>query len=146
MRINTTRFGDVEVTDGDILHFPAGLLGLEHCRQWVLLADKQNELLAWLQSTSRPEIALAVVNPRRFVTNYQARVYRSELSPLGLEAEDQPQVLVVVGKTERSVTLNLKGPLVINLRRRLGRQVIVNGDEPTQYELTPSVPPLRKIA
>jgi flagellar assembly factor FliW len=44
-------------------------------------------------------------------------------------------VLVVVGSDEDGITLNLKAPLVINLRRRLGRQVVHNHDLPLRYEL-----------
>src|SRR5947209_4673151 len=61
MRINTTRFGRLEIDVHERLLFPAGILGLEDCREWVLLADAENEALGWLQSTARREIALAVV-------------------------------------------------------------------------------------
>ena len=51
------------------------------------------------------------------------------------------KVLVIVGKNERSITLNLKAPLVINLDRRLGRQVVANNDYPVQYELSSEASP-----
>ena len=61
---------------------------------------------------------------------------KSELAPLELAEIRQAQVLVVVGKSETSITLNLKAPLVINLPRRQGRQVVANNDYPVQYELS----------
>ncbi|HEV2973179.1 MAG TPA: flagellar assembly protein FliW [Pirellulales bacterium] len=135
MWINTTRFGRLEVGANDRLLFPAGILGLEDCREWVLLADAENDALGWLQSTARREIAVAVISPRRFVAGYQLRVSRSELAPLELTEPRQAQVLVIVGKNEGTITLNLKAPLVVNLQRHLGRQVIANNDYPIQYEL-----------
>jgi flagellar assembly factor FliW len=122
------------------------LLGLENCRHWVLLADAYNEALGWLQSTSRPDIALAVVSPRRFVPYYQLRVARSELTPLALRDIKQAEVLAIVGRHEQSMTLNLKAPLVINLEQRLGRQVVSSGDQPVQYLLEVERVPLRKSA
>lgn len=74
MRINTTRFGRIDVDTGDVLHFASGLPGLEDCRDWALLADSANNALGWLQSTSRGDVALAVVSPRRFVADYQVRI------------------------------------------------------------------------
>ena len=145
MNIQTTRFGRVEIEMDDILNFPSGLLGLEACRQWVLLADAQNSALGWLQCTTRPEVAFAVVSPRRFVPDYQMRVARSELTPLELPEPKQAQVLVILGKNDRSITLNLKATLVINLAKRLGRQVITNGEHPIQYELVDRQP-LKKSA
>ena len=112
----------------------------------MLLADAENDSLGWLQSIMRPEIALAVVSPRRFVPDYQLRVARSELSALELDDLRQAQVLLVVGKNEFGVTVNLKAPLVINIDRRLASQVIANGDQPVQYQLTAEKAPLRRSA
>jgi flagellar assembly factor FliW len=84
MRINTTRFGRIDVDAADLLTFPSGLPGLEHCREWALLADSDNDALGWLQSTVRGDVAIAVVSPRRFVPQYQVRIPRSELTPLRL--------------------------------------------------------------
>lgn len=144
--IHTTRFGAVEILPEDVLSFPEGLMGLAECREWVLLADLQNEAVVWMQSLERPEIALAVVSPRRFVPDFQMRVARRELEPLHLEEVRMAQVLVIVSKAGRAVTLNLKAPLVINLQRRIGRQVITNGELPMQYEVTSASPALKKSA
>jgi len=146
MRINTSRFGRIDVAAGDVLHFPSGLPGLEDCRDWALLADSGNDALGWLQSTTRGEVALAVVSPRRFVPDYQVRIPRSELSPLEITDIRQAQVVVVVGRNGTALTLNLKAPIVINLEGRTGRQVVASGDLPMQYELGLGRPPLKKSA
>jgi flagellar assembly factor FliW len=146
MQIQTTRFGFLEVEPDAVLSFPAGILGLEDCRQWVLLADAHNEALAWLQSVMRPDIALAVVSPRRYVPGYQVRVSRAELASLELKDLRQAEVLVIVSRNEYELTLNLKAPLVINLAQRLGRQVISNADQLVQYPLETPRTVLRKSA
>ena len=91
-------------------------------------------------------MALAVVSPRRFVPDYQVRIPRSELTPLAISDISQAQVVVVVGKTDTTLTLNLKAPIVINLEARTGRQVVASGELPLQYELTINRQPLRKSA
>lgn len=145
IRINTTRFGRLDVDPTDRIVFPLGVLGLEDCREWILLADAENDALGWLQAINRREIALAVASPRRFVADYQVRVMRSEMALLELADPRQAQVLAIVGKNQRGITLNLKAPLVVNLDRRLGRQVISNSDYPIQYELA-TAPRLLKTA
>jgi flagellar assembly factor FliW len=146
MRITTNRFGRIDVDPADILHFPSGLPGLEGCREWALLADSDNDALGWLQSTTRGDVALAVVSPRRFVPDYQVRIPRSELTPLALADMRQAQVVVVVGKTDMGLTLNLKAPIVINLEARTGRQVVATGELSMQYELVTQRPSLKKSA
>jgi len=146
MRITTTRFGCIDVEASDLIRFPSGMPGLEDCREWALLADASNDALGWLQSTSRGDIAMAVVSPRRFVPEYQVRIPRSELTPLAIADIRQAQVVVVVGHNGTSLTLNLKAPIVINLEARTGRQVVASGELPMQFELSPTQPTLKKSA
>jgi len=146
MELDTCRFGKVEITPADLMVFPTGIIGLERCREWVLLADAHNDALGWLQSTTRADVALAVVSPRRFVPDYQIRVPRRELSGLKMETMEDAQVLVIVGKNDRGCTLNLKAPLVFNLRQQLGTQVVAKDDHPLQYELQAPAAPLKKSA
>jgi flagellar assembly factor FliW len=91
--------------------------------------------LAWLQSTARPEVALAVVHPKRFVPNYQLRIGRRDLAPLALTSLADAEVLVIVSSHHDDLTLNLKAPLVINVSRRLGRQVITESDATVQHSV-----------
>jgi len=135
MEIATSRFGVLRYEADDLLHFPVGMWGLEDCRNWIVLGDGQHDAVAWLQSVDQPRVALAVVSPRRFVPDYRIRVARAELEPLGFTDVREAQVLAILGRSERAMTLNLKAPLVINVQRRLGRQVLTNGDLPIRYEL-----------
>jgi len=146
MEVQSTRFGCVGFAAEDPIRFGEGLPGLRACRDWLVLADGRNPALAWLQSVDRPEVALAVVHPRRYVPRYQLRVARQELEPLELDDLRAARVLAIVTKGPRSVALNLKAPLVINVDRRLGRQVIANGPLPVQYELPNTVAGCRRIA
>ena len=146
MRINTTRFGRIDVDDADLLTFPSGLPGLEGCREWALLADAANDALGWLQSTDRPDVALAVVSPRRFVPGYQVRIPRSELLPLAIGNLRDAQLVVVVSRNGHRLTLNLKAPIVINLAARTGRQVVASGELPLQHELGDERPHLKYSA
>jgi len=145
MEISTSRFGSVDIEADDILLFPSGLVGFEECRHWVILADSDNDSVAWLQCITHPQVAAPVVSPRRFLNDYQVRVARAELTPLQLTSVDNAYVLAIVSRDGARFTVNLKAPLIINLDGRLGRQVITSDDQPMQCELTPSAP-LRKSA
>jgi flagellar assembly factor FliW len=130
----------------DVIRFPQGLLGMEDCQSWVLLGDAQNNALGWLQCTTRPDVALAVVSPRRFLPDFQFRVFRSELKTVPLKQMRDAQVLVIVGKNERGATLNLKAPIVIDVAEHIGCQLIAHGDLPLQYELSDAPARLKKSA
>jgi flagellar assembly factor FliW len=136
MNISTTRFGSLAVRDEEVLTFVDGLIGMEECRRWVLLADAQNDALAWLQSLDRGEVALAVASPRRFVPDYRVRVARRDIQPLGLSNPASAQVLVIITHSNGALALNLKAPLVIHLAERLGRQIVARDDHAVQHHLS----------
>ncbi len=136
MKVTTTRFDEIQVEPDDILFFRNGVFGFEHCRHWVLLADGNNQAVAWLQSIQKPEIALPVVSPRKFVKNYRIRLDAIDLESLIIEGTEQAFVLAVVGRDQETLTLNLRAPIVINLDRRLGAQFVTTDSQPIQYELT----------
>ncbi len=147
MQIATTHFGPIEIEIDDVLLFPNGIVAFEDCQHWVLLSDEENPALAWLQSITRSEVAVPVVSPRRFTPEYAVHVTRGQLLPLEFSQFDQVYVLTVVSQSDGDLTLNLKAPLIINLDRRLGRQVITTDNQPVALALTPSRPAqLRKSA
>lgn len=146
MKVSTTRFGEVKIEADDILLFRGGLIGFEDLQHWVVLADGDNDAVAWLQSMARPEIALPVISPRRFVSGYQVHVEGRDIDGLQLTASDQAYVLSVVSSNEHSLTANLRAPIVINLDRRLGCQVITSDDQSLQHEILPLPVHLRRTA
>lgn len=146
MKIHTTRFGSIEIEPDDILFFRNGLLGFEDCRHWVLLADVENSAIAWLQSMQHADIAMPVVSPRRFIDDYQVRLEPANVEALQLTSVEQAYVLGVVSRDEETLTLNLRAPLVINLDRRIGCQVVTVDEQPFQYELATLPVSLRRSA
>ena len=146
MIVNTTRFGDVEIEVDDVLSFPAGILGYKNSRRWVILADKENPAVAWFQSLDHSDLAMAVVSPRRFVKDYQIKISEKQIEPLLISSLNQAYVLCFVSRHQRKLTVNLRAPIVINLDRGLGMQVVTCDEQPTQYELADLTLRFRKSA
>lgn len=146
MLIQTSRFGQLQINAEDLFHFPAGVIGFEDSKRWVLLADAENEAVGWLQSTSQPDVAMAVVSPRRFAAHYRVHVSRGDLGTLCLDNLDRAFILCCVSRHPQGLTMNLKAPVIINLDRRLGCQVVTTDDQPVQWLLASSAIRLRKSA
>jgi flagellar assembly factor FliW len=146
MDVFTTRFGLLSVQSQDEIVFEHGLIGLEDCRRWVVLTDSANTALGWLQNLDQGHIAVGVVSPRRFVPDYQLRVDRADLRTLGLATIRDAEVVVIASRQVNGITLNLRAPLVINVEKRLGCQVIAKDEHPVQYPLDLQNVKLRRIA
>ena len=146
MDIYTTRFGTLSVHPQDELLFEQGLIGLEGCRRWVVLTDAENPALGWLQSIDHGHVALGIVSPRRFVRDYQLRVDRDDLRILELDTVRDAEVVVIASRQPNGLALNLRAPLVINVEKRRGCQVIAKDAHPVQFPLTAPPIQLRRSA
>ncbi len=135
MRIDTQRFGTLELQSDQLFLFPQGLIGMESLRHWTLLPDPANPSVAWLQSASRGDRAIALISPRAFFGDYRVRIAKRELSSLQLSAEAELYVMTTVSGHVGKLTTNLRSPILVNLTRRLGCQVIADASQPIQQPL-----------
>jgi flagellar assembly factor FliW len=146
MIVATTRFGEIRAEDGDVIRFDRGPFGYEDVLEWLAIPDPTNEHVGWLQAIAEPELAFAVVSPEQFASDYEFRAPAHELAPLGITRPSDAHVLAIVSCCDGNVTANLKAPLVINLERRLAKQIIAGGDLSLQHPLTPPAIDLRRAA
>jgi len=128
MKIQTTRFGEVEVKANQILEISGGLVGFPQWERFVLLEHATKSPYCWLQCVDEPSLAFLVVNPSTIVADYDVRLDPGIVELLSLNEETLKTLLAVVtvprGKSEEA-TVNLVAPIVINSERRVGKQVIL---------------------
>ena len=125
MLLESTRFGEIEVDDHDVLVLPDGLIGLPGTTYTLITTNDQSPF-RWLHSTEDPELALPVSSPWSFFSDYEVRVPDDDVSSLGLDDASGAEILCVVkaAETLEDFTINLAAPIVIHRGRRLARQVI----------------------
>ena len=136
MRIETQRFGTITLDQEQLFLFPAGLIGMEALRDWALLPDLENPAVAWLQSASRGDRALPLISPRAFFEDYRVQVSRRELAGLHMKPGAEMYVLSTIAGHGGKLTTNLRSPILLNLSRRLGCQVITDNQQPLQQGIT----------
>ena len=73
-----------------------------------------------------PDLAFVVTDPTLFVPTYRVPVHTEQLENLGMQSLDEAQVFVIVNKRGDLLTGNLQGPLVINIARRSGDQLVLS--------------------
>lgn len=131
MKVETTRFGEMDVPEDQILQFPGGLLGLPDLKQYFLVEHAEGSPLRWLQSAEAPEVAFVVTDPRLFVQDYVAAVKTEELSPLPTEdpASIAVGVICTIPSDPKQATANLRAPVFIDARTRQGKQVVLEDSD-----------------
>jgi flagellar assembly factor FliW len=109
----------------DVIQFPDGLLGFERVKNYALLTRPEEEPFLWLQMLGDAKRAFVVVPPNMILSDYQPEL--SELDVEFLELADPSEAFVLNIVTLRAhgrATVNLRGPIVINRRTLIGKQVI----------------------
>lgn len=131
-QLESTRFGALEFTAEDIIHFPGGLAGFENRRDFVLVEHGPDSPYQWLQSVEAGDLAFLLVEPGLFVPDYAPEMPMRAVKTLELE-ETTPRVVYTIVTIPRGrprdMTLNLAGPIVINAETRQAVQIILEGDE-----------------
>jgi flagellar assembly factor FliW len=126
--IATVRFGALDVPENEQVEFSRGLLGFENLKRFVHLEINDEFPFGWLQSLEDPQIAFVVANPALFFPQYRVDVDPRELGDVLPEPNEKLLVLGIctLPQTLKEVTMNLQGPLVINLSSRKGKQLVLN--------------------
>ncbi|MFA6242285.1 MAG: flagellar assembly protein FliW [Candidatus Hydrogenedentales bacterium] len=137
MELKTTRFGTLQVDPATIVTFTQPILGFQEFRRYITLPGP-SEHLTWLQSTDSGDLAFILLDPRMIISDYRAGVRPDELTELAVTSPDELNVytLVVVPQDPSKVRTNLKAPILINPKQRLGKQTILDrSNYPVQYLL-----------
>lgn len=116
--------------DGILLTFPKGLLGFPRLTAFRLFEPRDGYPLKFLQAVEAPELSFTCLDPAGVKEDYTVPLGEEEAAALGLEAPSDALILtlVVIPEDPRRMTTNLAGPLVINVKTRVGFQIALSAE------------------
>lgn len=127
-QIRSELFGMLEVIESDLLTLPEGLLGFPKCHSWALLRGSKDGT-AWLQSADHPALVFLLVDPFVFFEGYAVDLSPTDLRTLEATSATQVAVFAIVtlpAPRQLTCTVNLQGPLLLNLAGGLGAQIVLD--------------------
>jgi flagellar assembly factor FliW len=136
MKVETYLFGAIEVSPEKVINFPNGLVGFEQSKRFMLAHEENKEHPAsyTLQSLDEPTLAFQIVDPTTLGFNYELALNDAENALLQSPAPEDVAVMQVLFRQEEggkaSITPNLRAPLVINTRARVGLQKVMENLRP----------------
>ena len=126
MRINTEKFGTIDISDDKIITFDNGIIGFQDYKKYTLIYDadseeKSDSAMMWLQSMEEAAFALPVLKPEYVKPDY---------NPI---ADDEMLKLIFVTMTVphdiTKMTCNLKAPIIINADTLKAVQLIAENED-----------------
>ncbi|WP_307472386.1 flagellar assembly protein FliW [Cytobacillus purgationiresistens] len=129
MKVETKYQGEMEIAKEDIVIFASGLPGFQEDNEFVLLPFLKELPYFILQSVKTPNLAFVVVDPYPFFPDYQYQLSDANIHSLKINAPQDVATFVILTLKEPFAlsTANLQGPLVINVKEQLGKQLILQG-------------------
>lgn len=132
MKVLSDMLGEIEVNDDQIVKFEEGLPGFEDEKSFIFVEDEdENFPFKWMLSATNPYIGFAITDPFKIFSDYEVELPETVIKKLKIESEEDVliyTICVIPEKDVKDMTTNLQGPIVLNARLGLGKQVILEDD------------------
>ena len=143
-KVNTLRFGEIEVDEDKIVHFADGIPAFEDEHEFLIIPYDEESPYVFLQSLTTPELAFLMTVPFIFFPEYEFELDDEMQNKLGLTQQEDMVVytlLTIPGGQVEDMTANLMAPVVLNQANMQARQIVL---DKSRYTTKHSLFPVQK--
>lgn len=137
MNILTKFFGNIEIDEKDIINFPSAIPGFNELNKFIILSFEDNKSLKCLQSIDDVNVCLLIITPWEHFKDYSIELSDEEIGELNLRSEEEAMVYNIITVRGDKLTVNLVAPLIINVIKGVGKQIILSN---TNYKVRQEIP------
>ena len=130
MKINTVRFGEIEIDENRIFNFKLPIIGFNELSKFVLLDLNKDKFFKWLQSVEDPSLAFPVVSVFSLDLEYSVDLPDNVIDILKINNVESILVMNIASIPQddpQGTTINLLAPLIFNLDTQTAGQIILSG-------------------
>ena len=120
---------DLDAPAGNEFQLPHGLIGFGDYKRAELLYMPDHLPFLWMKLHGRDPLHFVVIEPGGIIPGYEPEIFDEDAAQLGLNDPSDAMILnIVTLKHQQPVeaTVNLIGPVVLNRRTRVGRQLVIS--------------------
>jgi len=131
MLLNTKYHGTREYTEDDIIFFKKGLPGFEEYKNFIFFTFLNNPTFSILHSVENLTLGFVLVSPFFVREDYEFELTKEKQKELKVENEGDVIVMntVTLNSKMENITTNLKAPIIINIKGKLGEQIILSNEK-----------------
>ncbi|MHB9922098.1 flagellar assembly protein FliW [Clostridium botulinum] len=131
MNLNTKYHGCIEYEEKDIIYFEKGIPGFEELKKFIIFPIEDNEIFSVFHSVEKENMGIIVISPFNIEKDYEIKLEEKQREYLKLQSEKDALVLntVTLNSDIDKITANLRAPIVINIKEKIGEQIIINSDK-----------------
>ncbi|OGJ84533.1 MAG: hypothetical protein A2268_11105 [Candidatus Raymondbacteria bacterium RifOxyA12_full_50_37] len=115
----------------DIISFKDGIPGFEKFHSFVVVTLTEHAPFEWLVCTEDTSLRFVIINPLAIDPGYNPDITKTQLEGLGFNSADDVLIYVIVTLRTNLLesTANFVGPLFINKKKMVGRQIVVDSEK-----------------
>lgn len=135
---DTSRFGAISVPCDKVINFVQGIPGFGNLRKFIIIDHDEEGRFKWLQSLEDPAVAFLMTSPALYKPDYKITIKKADAETLGIEDPSTVVTLVMVSalREQKSLSINLKGPVIFNSANMKAIQCIVEKENyPSHFEI-----------
>lgn len=128
-KVNTVRFGEIDVDEKKILRFKEGIPAFEDEHEFLLIPFEEDSPFFFMQSLKSPDLAFLVTSPFIFFPDYSFEIDDDIMNEFNIKAQEDLMIysiLTVPNGEVKKMTANLMAPVVINSKNMQGKQVVLD--------------------
>ena len=119
MIVNSLTKNNTSVNETNVFYFSSGLFGFEAEKKFFIVKHSKSDLFIFLQSTENSEISFILTQGSFFFP----KLLEDDCKKLK-KNENIFHIITISGKEEIKFSLNLLGPIIINIEKNEGRQIV----------------------
>lgn len=120
---------ELEPAEDNTFSLPQGLIGFPDHTAAELLYSPEHAPFLWLKlSGPKGAVTFVVLEPGGVIPDYDLEIFDHDAASLGVTDSSEAMILniVTLGRPSPSdATVNLIGPILVNRRTRIGRQLVI---------------------
>ena len=140
-KVNTDRFGEIEVDENRIIHFKNGIPAFEEEHEFIILPYDEESPYYFMQSLNKSSLAFLLTIPEIFFPDYSAEIDDDTVAELEINSIEKVLVYAMItipNGSVRYMTANLLAPLVINIENMQAKQIVMEkSNYTTKHRLFP---------
>ena len=130
MKLNTARFGEIEIEENRIFNFVMPIIGFDMLHKFIILDPKKDTLFKWLQSIEDPALAFPIISVSALNLDYTIDLPDNIVETLDIKNVESVLVMNITSIPQdnpKGTTINLLAPLIFNLDNQNAAQVVLSG-------------------
>lgn len=131
MKLNTKYYGVHKYEEKEVLTFKKGIPSFENLTKFIIFPLEENKVFSVLHSIDDNKVGFIIMSPFDVLEDYELKLDDELIKRLKIQSPEDVIMISIVTLNSKVeyITTNLRAPIIINIKEKLGEQIILNNEK-----------------